>query len=257
MAAYHLDINGDLGILHLHANKANAMNDRVLEAIAKGLEETRAANLKGLIITGEDRFFSAGLDLIAVYEFDREQMRRFITHWEKTMMALFEFPRPVVAAINGAAAAGGCLMALACDYRVMAQEAAIGMTGIRLGISLPAAALEIFREVVPAANLVYVLYSGKLFNSDEALKLGLVNEVIQQEALMETALKRLQEFTPHAGNPVAALKIALRQNTLARIKQSADEMREKFLEIWFSPVARQGIEEMRNELLANKLRGET
>jgi len=256
MAAHHLDIIDGLGILRLRAGNANAMNDRVWEALTSGLKEAREASLQGLILTGYDRFFSAGLDLIEIYEFDREQMHRFITHWENTMIDLFAFPLPVVAAINGAAAAGGCLMALACDYRVMAQEATIGMTGIRLGISLPAAALEIFREVVPAANLAHVLYSGKLFNSDEALKLGLVNEVIQKEALVETALTRLQEFAPHAGNPVAALKNALRQNTLARIKQSADEMREKFLEIWFSPVARQGIEEIRNELLAKKLRSE-
>jgi len=254
MAAYHLDIIADLGILRLRASNANAMKDRVLQALAAGLAEARAANLQGLILTGYDRFFSAGLDLVTVYDFGRERMRRFMTHWENAMIELFAFPMPVVAAINGAAAAGGCLMALACDYRVMAQEATIGMTGIRLGISLPAAALEILREVVPAANLAYVLYSGKLFKSHEALKLGLVNEAIEQEALVETALRRLREFTQYAGNPVAALKNALRQNPLARIKQSADEMRDKFLEIWFSSVARQGIEEMRNALLAKRER---
>jgi hypothetical protein len=85
---------------------------------------------------------------------------------------------------------------------------------------------------------------------------AMVNEVIQQEALLETALKRLREFSQHVGNPAAALKNALQQNTLARIQQSADEMREKFLEIWFSPVARKRIAEMRNELLAKKLRSE-
>jgi len=254
MALYHLEQHDDLGILHLRADNANAMNERVLTALAAGLNEAGAANVKGLILTGYDRFFSAGLDLVTVYNFDREQMCRFITHWENTMVELFAFPMPVVAAINGAAAAGGCIMALACDYRVMAEEAMIGMTGIRLGISLPAAALEIFREIVPAANSAYVLYSGKLFKSHEALKLGLVNEVVQQEALMETTLKRLQEFTQHAGNSVTALKNALRQNTLARIKQSADEMREKFLEIWFSPVVRQKIEGLRNDLLTKRQR---
>jgi len=253
MAAYHLDIIDDLGILHLRASNANAMNARVLEALAEGLAEARAANLQGLILTGYDRFFSAGLDLVEIYEFDREQMRRFITHWENAMVELFVFPMPVVAAINGAAAAGGCLMALACDYRVMAQGTTIGMTGIRFGISLPAAALEIFREVVPAANSAHVLYSGKLFTSDEALKLGLINEAVQSEDLLTTAWQRLRELSQHAGNPIAALKIRLRQNTLARIKQSADEMREKFLDLWFSPDTRKEIEGMRNELLTKKL----
>jgi enoyl-CoA hydratase/carnithine racemase len=253
MRAYHLETKNDLGILHLHASNANAMNDRVLEAIATGLQETRAKNLNGLVLTGHDRFFSAGLDLIEVYQFDREEMRRFILHWETVMIELFGFPMPVVAAVNGAAAAGGCIMALACDYRVMAEDALIGMTGIRLGISLPAAALEIAREVVPATNLAYVLYSGKLFESGEALKLGLINEVVSQENLIASALARLREFTQHNGTPAASLKSALRQNALARIKQSAEELREKFLEIWFSPAARRGVEEMRNELLKARI----
>ena len=254
MTAYYFEQHDDLGILHLRADNANAMNERLLAALAAGLKDARAANLKGLILTGADRFFSAGLDLIEVCEFDRERMRRFIAYWENTMIELFAFPMPVVAAINGAAAAGGCLMALACDCRVMADDAAIGMTGIRLGISLPAAALEIFREAVPAANSAYVLYSGKLFNSDEALKLGLINEAVPSEDLPAAARQRLRELSRHAGDSIAALKSALRQNALTRIRESAEEMREKFLEIWFSPAARKEIEKKRDELLTKKRR---
>lgn len=252
MAAYHLDSRDHLGTLHLHASSANAMNDRVLQALAEGLAEARAANLRGLILTGYDRFFSAGLDLLTVNDFDREQMRQFITHWENTMVELFAFPMPVVAAINGAAAAGGCLMGLACDYRVMAKEAKIGMTGIRLGIALPAAALEIFREVVPAVNSASVLFSGKLFDADAALKLGLINEAVQSADLLAIAWQRLRELSQHAGNPVASLKAALRQYALERIQQNAEKMRNEFLEIWFSPVARKKLEEIRDELLSKK-----
>jgi enoyl-CoA hydratase/carnithine racemase len=252
MRVYHLEIKGDLGILHLHASKANAMNDRVLEAVALGLQKARAANLNGLILTGYDRFFSAGLDLISIYEFDREQMRRFIAKWETAMIGLFEFPLPVVAAINGAATAGGCIMALACDYRVSADDAVIGMTGIRLGIPLPAAALEILRESIAPSNLAYVLYSGNLFNADEARQLGLVNEVVSREALMPVSLARLREFTQHAGNPVAALKTFLRQNTVERIKRNAEALREKFLETWFGRAARQEIEAARKDLLQKR-----
>jgi len=252
MAAHHLETKDALGILHLHASNANSMNDRVLQALAAGLAEARAVHLRGLILTGYDRFFSAGLDLVTVYDFDREQMRRFMTHWENIMVELFAFPVPIVAAINGAAAAGGCLMALACDYRMMAQEATIGMTGIRLGISLPATALEIFREVVPAANLAYVLYSGKLFTSDEALKLGLINEAVQSEDLLTTAWHRLRELSQHAGNPVASLKATLRQKVLIRIQQNAEKMREEFLEVWFNPAARKSLEKIRAELLTRK-----
>jgi enoyl-CoA hydratase/carnithine racemase len=253
MEAYHLDRKDTFGILHLHASNANAMNERVLQAISAGLQEAASAKLKGLVLIGYDRFFSAGLDLLAVSEFDREQMRRFIAEWEATMIRLFEFPLPVIAAINGAATAGGCILAMACDYRMMAVEGAvIGMNGIRLGITLPAAALEILRDGILASQLAYVLYSGKLFNADEALQRGLVNEVVHQENLPEAALARLQEFTGHAGNPAAALKTALRRNTLARIRENAEEMKEKFLDTWFSSTAQRAIGEARSGLLAKR-----
>ncbi len=158
MKAYQLDKKNDLGILHLRASNANAMNERVLQAISAGLQEAVAADLKGLVLTGYDRFFSAGLDLLTIYEFDREQMRRFIADWEATMIRLFEFPMPVIAATNGAATAGGCILAMACDHRMMAAEGAvIGMNGIRLGITLPAAALAIVRDGIPVSQLTYVL----------------------------------------------------------------------------------------------------
>ncbi len=229
MNTHHLEQKDALGILHLHASNANAMNKQVLQAISAGLQEAKKSNLNGLVLTGYDRFFSAGLDLLAVSEFDREQMRRFIAEWEAAMIRLLEFPMPVVAAINGAATAGGCILAIACDYRMMAAEGAvIGMNGIRLGITLPAAALEILRDGIPASQLAYVLYSGRLFNADEALQRGLVNEVVHQENLLEAALARLREFTGHAGNPAASLKAALRRDTLARIRENTEEMREKF-----------------------------
>lgn len=97
MRAYHLEQKDTLGILHLHANNANAMNDQVLQAISAGLHEASEAKLNGLVLTGYDRFFSTGLDLLAAHEFDRKQMRRFIADWEATMIRLFEFPMPVIA----------------------------------------------------------------------------------------------------------------------------------------------------------------
>jgi enoyl-CoA hydratase/carnithine racemase len=126
------------------------------------------------------------------------------------------------------------------------------MNGIRLGIPLPATALEIVRESMPAANLAYVLYSGELFKANEALKLGLVNEIVSRQQLLEVARKRLQEFTQHTGNPAAILKTALRKSTLERIKQSAEEIREKFLETWFGPIAHEELAKRRDELLTKR-----
>jgi len=125
MEAYHLEQKQDLGILHLHAGGANALNYGVLAALAEGLKQARSLRLKGLVLTGYDRFYSAGLDLIVVYDYDRRQMARFLEDFDMALQQLFALPIPVVAAINGAAAAGGGILALACDYRLIADTGAV------------------------------------------------------------------------------------------------------------------------------------
>ncbi|MGH7491576.1 MAG: enoyl-CoA hydratase/isomerase family protein [bacterium] len=254
MEAYHIDKKEDLGILHLHAGGANALNYRVMNAIAEGVKQAQTSGLKGLVLTGYERFFSAGLDLIVMYDYDRRRMSRFLEDFDIALQQLFAVPIPVVAAINGAATAGGCILALACDYRLMtAGSVVIGLNEIRLGLPLPASALEIARYAIPAYHQVLVLYSGKLFDATEAHRLGLVHEVVAPEELLGTAAARLRDFTNHPGKPHATLKTTLRGAALERMIRNAGAMREAFLDAWFNPEARKTIGEVRDKLLAKKV----
>ena len=253
MEAYHLDQREELGILHLHAGGANALNYGVLAAISTGIKQAQAGRLKGLVLTGYERFFSAGLDLIAVYEYDRKRLSRFLEDFDATLQQLFALPMPVVAAINGAATAGGCILALACDYRLMVEGGGIiGLNEIRLGLPLPAAALEIARYAIPTYHHALVFFSGKLFEAHEAHRLGLVHEAVSAEQLLETAVARLREFANHPGKPHATLKTTLRGVVLERMIKSAGAMRDAFLDAWFDPEARRTIGEIRDKLLAKK-----
>ena len=253
MEAYHIEKKEDLGVLHLHAGGANALNYRVMAAIAEGVKQAQASGLKGVVLTGYDRFFSAGLDLIAMYDYDRRRMSRFLEDFDIALQQLFAVPMPVVAAINGAATAGGCILALACDYRLVTEGSAVmGLNEIRLGLPLPASALEIARYAIPTYHQVLVLYSGKLFGAAEAHQVGLVHEVVAPEHLLSTAGERLRDFTNHPGKPHATLKTTLRGAVLDRMIKSAGAMREAFLDAWFNPEARKTIGEVRDKLLANK-----
>ncbi len=255
MEACHLEQREELGILHLHAGAANALNARVIGALADGLRQATAARLKGLVLTGYDRFFSAGLDLISVYEYDRRRMAEFIAEFDREFQQFFAHPKPVIAAINGAATAGGCILALACDYRIMAKSAKIGLSEIQLGLPLPASAFEIARHAIPSLHHVEVFYSGKSFEAQEALNLGLVHEIAPPEKLLEAALVRLRSFTDHPGEACGTLKTMLRAPALERMEQNFDQMREVFLEAWFSPAARSTIGALREKLLAKKTTG--
>lgn len=249
---FHLEEREGLGILHMHAGSANALNERVIDAILEGLRQADAAGHKGLILTGYDRFFCAGLDLIEVYEYERERMANFIAAFDEKFEHIFSFPKPIVAAINGAATAGGAILALACDYRLLAEEAKIGLSEIQLGLPLPASAFEVARHAIPAASHPQAFYAGKVFEAQEALRLGLVHEIAPRAHLLEVALERLQAFAVHPGEACGVLKAALRAPALARMRKNAEAMREEFLQAWFSPSARQTIGAIREKLKAKK-----
>ncbi|MDZ7269718.1 MAG: enoyl-CoA hydratase/isomerase family protein [candidate division KSB1 bacterium] len=253
MDAYTLEQRDGIGILRLQAGGANALNERVLQALKTGLRQAEKLKLNGLVLTGYERFFCAGLDLIATYELNRKQMSRFLEDFDVAFKHLFSFPRPVVAAINGSATAGGCILALACDYRVMAADAGvIGLNEIRLGLPLPAVALEIARFSLPPERATYVLYSGKLFSPPEAVSAGLLHEVAPAENLLATAIARLHEFADHPGEACAPVKTALRSTALAQMTKNAGSMREAFLDAWFSHAARNAIDTVRRQLLDKK-----
>lgn len=252
MDLFHLEQRGEIGILHLHAGAANALNRRVIGAIAEGLRQASAAQLKGLVLTGYERFFSAGLDLISVYEYDREEMARFIAEFDEEFQRFFMYPKPMIAAINGAATAGGCILALACDYRIMAEGTIIGLSEIQLGLPLPASALEIARHAIPQQHHSYVFYTGKSFNAEEATRVGLVHEAVPPAQLLDAALARLHSFTAHPGEACGALKTMLRQPALEDMRRGAERIGTMFLDAWFSPAARATIGAIRERLLTRK-----
>src|SRR5207253_6852601 len=116
-----LTISDGVALLKLEAGKANAMSSELLETLDGLLAHLSHSDAAAAVITGYDRFFSAGLALPALIDLDRPAMKKFIGRFSEVMGRLFAERRPVVAAINGHAIAGGCVLALMCDARVMAD----------------------------------------------------------------------------------------------------------------------------------------
>jgi len=145
---------GDIALLRMRAGKANATGPAFLDALGTSLDGLLAAPPGALVLTGEGRVFSAGLDLPALVDLPTAALVDFIGRFTDTMLRLFTLPFPVVAAVNGHAVAGGCVLALQADQRLMAEgEGRIGLNEVRLGIGLPAAMVETLRCQVPAATL--------------------------------------------------------------------------------------------------------
>src|SRR6266446_3211274 len=186
---------GEAVVLRMRAGKANAIGPAWLGRMETLLEEVAAARPRALVVTGYEGFFSAGLDLPALDALNSEEMGTFIAGFSRVMLRIFELPLPVVAAVNGHAIAGGCVLALQADVRVGARaDFRMGLNEVQLGIGLPAVVLETLRAQVPAPSLLPIALEGRLFAPEEALAVGLLHELASPDRFEQRAVARALEL---------------------------------------------------------------
>lgn len=246
---YRVDWHDGIALVHWDCGKANALNPRSLAALAGAFDEAAHGRARGVVLTGYGRYFSAGLDLVTLYELGRAPMEAFVMEFDRLMLRVFAFPRPVVAAVNGHAVAGGCILALACDARLMAEgDAGMGLNEILLGLPFPASALEIARRIIPAESLEDVLYGGRLYRPADALARGLVDGLDAADVVAGARVfcERLADLPTLA---FETLKASLKAPVIRQAEASLESLRRAFVDAWFSPDARRLIGEARARLL--------
>jgi enoyl-CoA hydratase len=247
-AAYRLEWRAGLAVVHLTCGKANALNARTLAAIERALDEATGGSARALVLTGYERFFSAGLDLVTLYGLERDTMDGFMAWFDAVMLRVFAFPRPVVAAIGGHAVAGGGILALACDARLMGARAGrFGLNEIRLGVPFPASALEIVRHAVPPGSVEEVLYGGELFDAGAALGRGLVTEVVEGD-VVEAACRVAGQLAAAPAGAFETIKAGLKGPAVERARAALGPLRRAFVDAWYAPEARRLIGEARARL---------
>src|SRR4051812_49886021 len=113
------EVREGVAVLGLELGRGNAINQGFIDALLGRLDEVERSGARSVVITGQGRTFSGGLDLPSIFDLDRAGMARFVDAFDGLFTRVFSFPRPVVAAVNGHAIAGGCVLAMACDRRVV------------------------------------------------------------------------------------------------------------------------------------------
>lgn len=229
-----IERHGSVALLRMESGKVNALGPAFVAGLGGLLDALGDAG--AAVLTGQGTVFSAGLDLPALVDLDRGGIHRFMEEFDTLMLRLFELPIPVVAAVNGHAIAGGCVLALQADLRLAAdRDARIGLNETTLGIGLPKVVLETLRCQVPASSLAPIALEGRLFAPREALQLGLLHEVLPEAALLERALERAQELSalPPAG--VRQVKAALRGPVAAGIRAVSAQENLRWVESWVHP----------------------
>jgi enoyl-CoA hydratase len=186
---FELTHRGRVAVLQMTHGKANAMDLEFCRALNVQVRACEASTAGALVITGQGKMFSAGVDLPRLMEGGAEYAREFLPAMNHAFETLFAFPKPVVVAINGHAIAGGCVMACCADYRMMGREPGrIGIPELLVGVPFPAVPLEIVRFATPPQHLQALIYRGLTLAADEALRYGLIDAVVDPDRLLDEAV---------------------------------------------------------------------
>jgi enoyl-CoA hydratase len=187
--------------------KGNALDGRTVGRLREALGEVRATGAAAAILTGRGHIFSAGLNLPALSALERPVLEQFMTDFTTLCIEMLDLPLPLIAAINGHAIAGGCILALCCDYRVMARgDCRIGLNEVDLGLRFPTAILEIPRAVLPPITWPELLLAGRQLDPEEAAGVGMVHTLAEPELLTQRALAFARELASKPGDAVGLLK---------------------------------------------------
>src|SRR5262249_21534987 len=178
-----------VAVLRMADGKANVMSLEFCRAMTARLEEVPASPAAAVVVTGNRRSFYAGVDLVGLLSGGRPYVGDSLPALSAMRATASAFPKPIAAAINGHAAAGGCVLACAADRRLMAREAGrIGVSELLVGVPFPPAAMEVMRNAVAPQYFEEAIFTGATYAPPEALGRGLVNEIVEPEALLERAV---------------------------------------------------------------------
>ncbi|HWL64740.1 MAG TPA: enoyl-CoA hydratase/isomerase family protein [Actinomycetota bacterium] len=257
MTLFSVEWREGIAIAHLDRPPVNALDRDLLQAIGDGFADLLSEDAAAVVLTGEGSCFSAGADLFAVLEGSTEYIEGTVSALSAAFGSLFEFPRPVVAAVNGHAIAGGAVLTCGCDYRIMAAGSGkIGISELRVGVPFPTYAIEIMRFAVGPRHIQELTYLAKSYDPEVAITKGLIDEIVEPDALMERAFQVAHRLAQIPTASFEAMKKILRAPTLDRIARYGPEHDARARAGWASPEVRSSIEDFLDRTVGREKSGE-
>jgi enoyl-CoA hydratase len=192
------DDQDGIAVVRLAHGPVNALDLELVTAITETFTELSTSEHGAVVFTGTDRAFSAGVDLWRIVDGGPDYVDRYLAALCESFEAVFALGKPVIGALNGHAIAGGCILASGCDYRIM-SAGRIGVPELLVGVPFPMSGLEILIDAIGEQRARRLVLTGATHDAPQALELGLVDEVVPADRLLETALataQRLAAMTP-------------------------------------------------------------
>jgi enoyl-CoA hydratase/carnithine racemase len=223
--------HGDIVELRLDRPPVNALDTELLSRLIDAVDRGRGA--QALVLSGGPRVFCGGMDVPHLLSLDEAGVRRAWQLLFAAARALARSPAPVVAAIDGHAPAGGCVLALCCDYRVMAEgEFRIGLNETQVGLAAPDAIQHLMRRVVGTYRAERLLVSGTMLESAQALAVGLVDELAPSGQVVPRALEWLHALLALPRSAMLTTRRIARADLLSALEGFSDPELDVFLAAW-------------------------
>lgn len=236
METLKLEYKENYAILSLDRGKSNPMNMTMMKELRAAFAELESADgVQGVILTGKQHFFSAGLDLPEVHTYDEAKFKEFWAEFMAVMRDMTAFSKPLIAAISGHAPAGGCVLAVTCDYRVMASgNYKIGLNEIPIGIVVPRHLYELYAFWIGRHTAYHFLMEGRLIEPQQAKEVGLVDLVVPEDQVLDAAERKLKQYLSFEQSSWKITKSFLRKPLVAAIDELNEEDMDLMLNQWWS-----------------------
>ena len=222
-------------VLRLAHGKVSAMDIELGEALIAELKAAADDPVRGVVVTGTGSSFSAGVDLFRLIKDGPDYGKRFLPVLDTMLRDALTFPKPLVAAVNGHAIAGGCILTAACDRRIMAEgNGRIGVPELVVGVPFPALPLQIVAARIADATFRNLVLTGRTVQVDEAVSLGLIDEKCLPEQLIDRAVSAANQLAAIPAGAFALTKEAFTTLILDRAACLSD-LNARVLHAWMQP----------------------
>jgi enoyl-CoA hydratase/carnithine racemase len=201
-----LEVSDGIGTIRLDRPPMNALNGAVQEGLrVAAAEATASPEVAAVVVYGGEKVFAAGADIKEMADMSYAEMAARAGALSSAFDAIARIPKPAVAAITGFALGGGCELALACDWRVVADDAKLGQPEIKLGVIPGAGGTQRLARLIGPARAKDLIFSGRMVGAEEALRIGLADRVVPAAEVYEQAVALVR---PYVGGPAQALRAA-------------------------------------------------
>ncbi len=237
-----VDRLGQVALVRLDRGVTNAINLDGVNELAAVIQEVKdEPDVWGLVLgSTNDKFFSIGFDIPHLFDLTKEDFDRFYRAFNRLCLELYTLPKPTVASITGHAIAGGCILALCCDYRyIAAGRKLMGLNEIKLGVPVPYVADCVLQALVGTRNARDILDSGEFFTPKDSIQLGLADRILPPDQVEEQALAQAELLGSQPAEAFGTIKLNRTEPVTARITGQLERKEALFIDLWYSEPVRE------------------